>query len=143
MSSFEEFCTDFFRKYFELHPTEAIYYGIEGYDHLLNDYSDLTFTAEKAFVQESLEKLEQISCAALNGDEAIDYRLLARRLRIQEYEFMKEDYRLKSPDLYIAADAVYILTVRASSDLQRNLLSRLNGIPHLLTRLFANLSRGE
>ncbi len=30
----------FFKKYFDLHPTEAIYYGIEGYDHLLNDYSD-------------------------------------------------------------------------------------------------------
>jgi uncharacterized protein (DUF885 family) len=143
MSSFQEFCSDFFSKYFELHPTEAIYYGIEGYDHRLNDYSDLTFTAEKSFVKQSLKKLKQISLAALNEDEAIDYRLLQSRLRIQDYELMKEDYRLKSPDLYIAADAVYILTVRASNDLQTNLLSRLNAIPPLVTQGIANLSRAD
>jgi len=38
MPSFAEFCADFFKKYFDLHPTEAIHYGIEGYDHLLKDY---------------------------------------------------------------------------------------------------------
>ena len=54
MSKFTEFCTDHFRKYFELHPTDAIYYGVEGFDHLLNDYSDDTYNAEKAFVEESL-----------------------------------------------------------------------------------------
>ena len=30
MSAFSEFCANYFRTYFELHPTEAIYYGIEG-----------------------------------------------------------------------------------------------------------------
>ena len=54
MISFSDFCTDYFKKYFDLHPTEAIYYGIEGYDHLLNDYSDETYRAEKTFVEESL-----------------------------------------------------------------------------------------
>ena len=51
MSSFADFCTEYFKRYFELHPTEAIYYGIEGYDHLLKDYSDETYQAEKAFVE--------------------------------------------------------------------------------------------
>ena len=55
MFSFSDFCTDYFKKYFDLHPTEAIYYGIEGYDHLLNDYSDETYRAEKTFVEESLK----------------------------------------------------------------------------------------
>ncbi|MBI4491152.1 MAG: hypothetical protein HY694_18875 [Deltaproteobacteria bacterium] len=41
MLSFAEFCANFFKKHFDLHPTEAIYYGIEGYDHLLKDYTDL------------------------------------------------------------------------------------------------------
>ncbi len=43
MSKFTQFCDDYFKKYFQLHPTEAIYYGIEGYDHLLNDYSDESY----------------------------------------------------------------------------------------------------
>ena len=60
MSKFSEFCAGYFKKYFELHPTDAIYYGIDGYDHLLNDYSDETYQAEKAFVEESLAKLRQI-----------------------------------------------------------------------------------
>lgn len=29
MSSFTDFCAEFFKKYFELHPTEAINYGVE------------------------------------------------------------------------------------------------------------------
>ena len=73
MSSFADFCTDYFNKYFELHPTEAIYYGIEGYDHLLNDYSDETYRAEKAFVEESLNTLRQIPINDLDKDQAIDH----------------------------------------------------------------------
>ena len=57
MSAFTEFCANYFEKYFDLHPTDAIYYGIEGYDHLLNDYSDETYRTEKAFVEESLARL--------------------------------------------------------------------------------------
>ena len=52
MSKFSDFCAVNFKKYFELHPTEAIYYGVEGYDHLLNDYSDESYRAEKALVEE-------------------------------------------------------------------------------------------
>ena len=37
MSQFTEFCAAYFKKYFELHPTDAINYSIEGYDHLLDD----------------------------------------------------------------------------------------------------------
>ena len=102
MSSFTDFCTDYFRKYFELHPTEAIYYGIEGYDHLLNDYSDETYKTEKAFVGESLDRLHQVAVEHLAKDQAIDYALLEGRLTIQRYEYEKEDYRLKWPDTYLA-----------------------------------------
>src|SRR5215813_2785060 len=104
MSSFTDFCTDYFRKYFALHPTDAIYYGIEGYDHLLNDYSDETYEAEKTFVEESLAKLRQISVSDLDADQAIDYALLEGRLTIQAYEHAKEDYRLKWPDTYSPID---------------------------------------
>ena len=45
MPSFVDFCADYFEKYFRLHPAEAIYYGVTGYDHLLNDYSDETYAA--------------------------------------------------------------------------------------------------
>ncbi len=126
MTAFADFSAGFFRRYFELHPTDAIYYGVEGYDHLLNDHSDETYAAEKAFVRDSLNRLQQISPADLSADEAIDYALLEGKLTIQTYEFAKEDYRLKSPDTYSPIEAIYILTVRATNDLPGNLLSRLN-----------------
>src|SRR5258705_11996310 len=143
MSKFAEFCADYFRKYFELHPTDAIYYGIDGYDHLLNDYSDATYEAEKSFAKESLAALRQIPTGNLNPDEAIDHVLLEGKLTIQNYEQAKEDYRLKWPDIYSPIDAIYILTVRATNDLAGNLLSRLGRTPALIRQGIANLSRDK
>jgi uncharacterized protein (DUF885 family) len=96
MSKFADFCAEYFKRYFDLHPSEAIYYGIGGYDHLLNDYSDETYQSEKAFVEESLAKLRQVSVLELDQDEAIDCALLEGRLTIQQNEHAKEDYRLVS-----------------------------------------------
>jgi uncharacterized protein (DUF885 family) len=143
MSSFADFCADYFKTYFQLHPTEAIYYGIAGHDHLLNDYSEETYQAETTFVEESLTKLRQIPVKDLDQDQAIDYTLLEGRLTIQSYEHQKEDYRLKWPDYYLPTDAVYILTVRATNDLAGNLLSRLDRLPRSVQQGIANLSRKE
>src|SRR5574341_1000022 len=143
MSKFTEFCHGYFNRHFELHPTDAIYYGIEGYDHLLNDYSDETYQAEKAFVAESLRQLRQISTGELDRDECIDYALLEGRLTIQSYEQAKEDYRLKWPDTYSPLDAIYILTVRATNDFAANLLSRLNRTPIPIRQGIENLSRAD
>ncbi|MGH7854652.1 MAG: DUF885 domain-containing protein [Candidatus Binatia bacterium] len=143
MPKFTEFCDRYFKKYFELHPTEAIYYGIQGYDHLLNDYSDQTYLAERKFVEESLAELRQISIGELDADQKIDYELLEGKLTIQNYEHAKEDYRLKWPDTYSPIDAIYILTVRATNDLPVNLLSRLNRTPAVIRQGISNLSRKE
>ena len=143
MSRFTEFCAAYFKKYFELHPTDAIYYGIEGYDHLLNDYSDETYLAEKNFVEASLVELRQIPAGDLDADQKIDYTLLEGKLTIQAYEHAKEDYRLKWPDTYSPIDAIYILTVRATNDLAANLLSRLNRTPALIRQGITNLSRKQ
>ena len=143
MSTFTDFCADYFQKYFELHPTDAIYYGIDGYDHLLNDYSDESYAAEKTFVERSLAALRQIPAVDLNQDEAIDHALLEGKLTIQNYEHAKEDYRLKQPDTYSPIDAIYILTVRATNDLGGNLLSRLHRMPAALQQGIDNLSRAE
>jgi uncharacterized protein (DUF885 family) len=143
MSKFAEFSARYFKQYFDLHPTDAIYYGVEGYDHLLNDYSDKSYKAEKIFVNESLRKLRAISPAELSADEAIDYALVEGRLSIQSYEQAKEDYRLKQPDTYLSIDAIYILTVRATNDLAGNLISRLNRTPALIQQGITNLSRKD
>ncbi|HVO91655.1 MAG TPA: DUF885 domain-containing protein [Terriglobales bacterium] len=143
MTKFAEFCENYFKKYFALHPTEAIYYGVDGYDHLLNDFSDEAYQTEKTFVEESLANLRRVSAANLSPDEAIDYALLEGKLTIQAYEHAKEDYRLKWPELYAPTDAIYILTVRATSDLAANLLSRLNKTPAVIRQGIANLSRAE
>jgi uncharacterized protein (DUF885 family) len=141
MTTFADFCADYFRQYFELHPTEAISYGIEGYDHLLNDYSDASYQAEKAFVERSLQALRQIPTSDLSPDQAIDYALLEGNLTIQNYEHTKEDYRLKQPDTYSPIDAIYMLTVRATSDFAGNLLSRLKQMPAVLRQGIDNLGR--
>jgi uncharacterized protein (DUF885 family) len=143
MSKFAEFCAEYFKTYFELHPTDAIYYGIEGYDHLLNDYSDSAYQRQVAFVEESLNKLRQIAVDELDKDEAIDCTLLEGHLAIQQYEHAKEDYRLKWPDNYLPTDSIYILTVRATDDFPGNLVSRLNRTPQVIQQGIANLSRPE
>ena len=143
MPNFIDFCADYFEKYFRLHPAEAIYYGVTGYDHLLNDYSDETYDAQKRLVNDSLETLRQIPANDLDADQAIDYALLEGRLSIQKYEQEKEDYRLKWPDHYLATDAIYILTVRETDDLEKNLLSRLRGATDLVRQGISNLSRPE
>jgi uncharacterized protein (DUF885 family) len=143
MSSFDEFCSGYFKKYFDLHPTEAIYYGVKGYDHLLNDFSDQTFEAEQRFVAESLTELREIAPEKLDRDEAIDYALLEGRLTIQRYEHAKEDYRLKWPDTYLPTEAIYILTVRSTDDLAGNLLSRLERSADLIRQGILNLSRPQ
>ena len=143
MAKFSEFCAGYFKRYFDLHPTEAIYYGIEGYDHLLNDYSDETFQAEKSFVEESLAQLRQIPTGELDADQKIDHALLEGKLTIQSYEHAKEDYRFKWPDTYSPIDAIYILTVRATNDLAGNLLGRLNRTPALIRQGITNLNRKE
>jgi uncharacterized protein (DUF885 family) len=143
MSKFSDFCADYFRRYFELHPTDAIYYGIAGHDHLLNDYSDEAYRAECALVEESLNRIRQITATDLTPDEAIDHALLEGKLAIQHYEHAKEDYRLKWPDTYVPTDAIYILTVRATDNLADNLLSRLNRTPEALQQGIANLSRKQ
>jgi uncharacterized protein (DUF885 family) len=143
MSQFADFCDNYFRKYFQLNPTDAIYYGIEGFDHLLNDYSDETYAAEKAFASESLDRLRQISTTDLEADEAIDHTLLEGKLTIQSYEHAKEDYRLKWPETYSPIDAIYILTVRQTNDFSGNLLSRLERAPTLIRQGIANLSRND
>ena len=143
MATFGEFCAGYFSRYFNLHPSEAIYYGVEGYDHLLNDYSDDTYAAERSFVESSLAALRNIPVADLDQDQAIDFALLEGKLSIQSYEHAKEDYRLKCPDIYSPADAIYILTVRATNDLAGNLLSRLQRTPALVRQGVDNLSRKE
>lgn len=143
MSKFSDFCSEHFKRYFELHPTDAIYYGVAGFDHRLNDYSDDNYEAEKTFVEESLDKLRRISTADLSADEAIDHALLEGKLTIQNYEHKKEDYRLKWPDTYVPTDAIYILTVRATNDLAGNLIRRLEQTPTVIQQGIANLGRKE
>jgi uncharacterized protein (DUF885 family) len=143
MATFRKFCSDYLDKYFELYPTEAIYYGIQGYDHLLNDYSDQGYEAERALVADSLAQLREIPIGDLDEDQRIDHALLEGRLAIHSYEQAKEDYRLKSPDIYLPADAVYILTVRATNDFAGNLLSRLDRAPALIRQGMNNLCRKE
>ena len=143
MPSFPDFCAEYFDKYFRLNPAEAIYYGVGGYDHLLNDHSEETYAAQKRLVNDSLETLRQLSAKDLDADQTIDHALLEGRLSIQKYEQEKEDYRLKRPDQYLATDAIYILTVRETDNLEKNLLSRLHGTPDLVDQGVANLSRPE
>ncbi|MGH7770186.1 MAG: DUF885 domain-containing protein, partial [Candidatus Binatia bacterium] len=143
MASFSDFCADFFQRHFDLHPTEAIHYGIEGYDHRLKDYTDEAYRAEKSFTEESLKRLRQVSVKGLTQDETIDYALLEGRLTIENYEFNKEDYRLKLPDLYLSTSHFYILTVRPTNDVVGNLLARLERSPTVIEQGIANLSRPE
>ena len=143
MSSFADFCADFFARYFELHPTEAIHYGVPGYDNRLKDYTDEAYRAEKAFADESLKRLRQVSVKGLSPDETLDYALLEGRLTLDNYEFKKEDYRLKAPEQYLSTSHFYILTVKPTDDVAGNLLARLELSPAIIEQGIGNLSRPD
>lgn len=143
MAVFGDFSADFFKKYFDLHPTKAIHYGIGGYDHRLDDQSEESYREKKAFAQESLKRLREISVKGLTKDQTIDYALLEGRLVLDNYEFEKEDYRLKSPELYLPTEDIYILTVRPTNDIGANITSRLERSPAVLEQGISNLSRSE
>jgi len=143
MPTFEKFCETFFQKYFTLHPADAIHYGIEGYDHLLTEYNDEAYVEEKAFSQDSLQGLRQVSVKGLTKDETLDYALLEGQLTIENYEFKKEDYRIRQPDTYLPATHIYILTVRPTKDRCGSIISRLERSPQILKQGIENLSRPE
>ena len=143
MSDFDRFSEAFSRRYFELHPTEAIYYGVEGYDPLLNDYGDDAYREEKVFWQESLQQLRQLGVKGLSRDQTLDYALLEGQVTLENYEYNKEDYRLRRPETYLPTPHVYILTVRPSPNRLGNILSRLEQSPQLIQTGIANLSRAE
>jgi uncharacterized protein (DUF885 family) len=143
MKSFERFLSEFFPRYFEFNPTEAIHYGVEGYDHRLKDLSDDAYRAEKSFYAEALKELRSISVKGLTPDETLDYALMEGRLTIENYEFAKEDYRLKWPEAPLPIQAIYILTVKPTNDLIGNVRSRLRDAPAVIRQGIANLSRPE
>jgi uncharacterized protein (DUF885 family) len=143
MTSFADFSADFFQRYFELHPTEAIHYGIEGHDHRLMDYTDEAYREDIAFAADALKRLREVSVKGLNRDETIDYALLEGRLTLDNYEFHKEDHRLKSPEQYLSVPHFYILTVRPTNDLMGNLLARLETSTGVIDQGINNLSRPE
>lgn len=143
MSAFADFCRDFFSRYFELHPTEAIHYGVPGYDDRLKDYTDEAYREEKAFAADALKKMRQVPVKGLTPDETLDYALLEGRLTLDNYEFDKEDYRLRTPEQYLSTSHFYILTVRPTDDVGGNLLARLEASPRIIQQGIANLSRPE
>jgi hypothetical protein len=83
----------------------------------LTDFSDDTYAEEKTFWKDSLQQIRQVSVEGLTKDETIDYALLEGRLTIENYEFNKEDYRLKQPETYLPVPHIYILTVRPTKDI--------------------------
>src|ERR1051325_11804397 len=111
MPTFTDFCRGFFSRYFELHPTEAIHYGVPGYDHRLKDFTDEAYRDEKVFAAESLKRLREVSVKGLSPDETLDYALLEGRLTLDNYEFEKEDYLLRSAEHNLSNSHFYILTV--------------------------------
>jgi uncharacterized protein (DUF885 family) len=143
MPTFTDFCRGFFARYFELHPTEAIHYGVPGYDHRLKDFTDEAYREEKAFAAESLKRLREVSVKGLSPDETLDYALLEGRLTLDNYEFDKEDYRLRSAEQYLSTSHFYILTVRPTNDVGGNLLARLEASPAIIEQGIANLSRPQ
>lgn len=126
-----------------LRPTEATQCGVEGYDYLLNDYSDRVYGEEKAFFEEALRRIRKVSQKKLTPDEAVDYALLKGKLVLENYEFQKEDRRLRSPALYDPVSDIYYLTVKPIKDLFGSTMGRLERTPYLIFQGIRNLSRKE
>lgn len=132
MQDFQRFCEDFFKRYFEFNPTEAIQYGVEGHDHELHDFSDLAYTVEKAFWKKSFEAIVKVPKRGLTRDERVDYELLKGKIIIENYEFAHKDYRIEDPNACLPLNDIYYPVILPNRDPEGNVVSRLKKTPGML-----------
>lgn len=132
MQDFQRFCEDFFRRYFEFNPSEAIPFGITGHEAEWEDYSDYRYRDEKSFYHYSFAALLKIPKKGLTRDECVDYELMHGMFIVKIAKFALGDYRIEKPDLYLPFDAIYYLTKYPNRDPAGFILERLEGVSYFM-----------
>ena len=132
MQDFQRFGDDFFAKYFKFNPSEAIAYGVGGHEAEWDDYSDGRYAEEQAFYRDSLVALSKFSPKKLTQDEKIDKELMRGMCIVKVAEFVRGDYRIERPDLYLPFNAIYYLTKYPNSDPAGFILQRLEGVSYFM-----------
>ena len=130
MQDFQRFGEDFFAKYFKFNPSEAIAYGVGGHEAEWDDYSDGRYAEEQVFYRDSLVALSKIHSKKLTQDEKIDKELMRGMCTVKVAEFVRGDYRIERPDLYLPFNAIYYLTKYPNSDPAGFILQRLEGVSY-------------
>src|SRR5256886_15685064 len=142
---FEKIAKDYSENYLSSHPEFATELGDHRFDGVLTDYSPETrarMLANAEQVREALKKFEDYK--QLTGPNQVDVRIL--RDNVDSEIFRLEELREAewNPLIYnqSLANSLYLLVARDfdSADKRiRNLRSRLEAIPNVITEAKANL----
>lgn len=143
MLTWERFSDDFFKRYFEFRPEEAIGCGVEGYENHLSHFNDETDRAQRAFFKGEIKAIRRIPQKGLTEDEKIDYALLRGMLIITNYEFAKSDERKNEPYLYLPFSHLDCLTKFPGKDPGGSIVSCLGEIPRVIEEGVKNLEQGN
>lgn len=127
----------------QTYPEFATGLGDHRWDGRLNDYTAAGIARSAALHERYLNDLEAIDSERLSPGNAIDYAILANRLRYSIWSAEELREPRWNPMVYNVGDAIYALLARDYAPLEERLESvrqRLLGIPAVFEAARANLA---
>jgi uncharacterized protein (DUF885 family) len=141
-SRFETLAKDYFEQALSMSPEFATELGDHRFDTRTTDYSDAAEAQDRALVQSTLNKLQQIPLADLSRTNQIDARILQHRLSYMLFRADVLREREWNPLHYHFGQGIYVLIARDFAPLGERLQSvkaRLEALPTAITQAKSNL----
>lgn len=136
-AAFSAWLDEFFAAYYRRRPVNATFIGVHDDDHLLPDLSESGVGETVAELATLRRRLAELPPEALTPAEALDRRLAAGYLEIQQWEFDSGYLHRRNPSFYTgeAIFGVMSLLLRPFAPLAGRVdaaIARLEAIPALL-----------
>jgi uncharacterized protein (DUF885 family) len=132
---------DFFAAYYRHRPVNATFIGDHRYDHLLPDLSENGAGDCLADMARLLEQLDALPEASLSSSEAIDRKLAAGFLRIQQWEFASTHFHRGNPSYY-TGEAIFGIIGLFLTD-YAPVMERIAAATERMARIPAFLARAQ
>lgn len=145
---FSQISKDFLNQYFKFYPVEATLMGYHDYDHQLNNFSKENIDKLVRYFHSTAEKIATIDTSKLSPHNKINYQILSSQLVIQLFELeqwkrWQSDAIFYTQIIYNAVHGLRFHTKDTTENVTRNLISRLDQVPNLLSQAKKNLQPAD
>lgn len=120
---------DYYAAWLRYHPVEAVDAGEYAYADRLAPVGDDDIGALMSLQRELLASLDEMQGESLDGDHRLDCHLAYGSALLQLDELSQHDWRLRDPQRFLPAYAIYQLTVRPVPDAADAMAARLAAVP--------------